>query len=466
MSDPNYTLTEYLSGDRLAVSNAAGDSFVPEFAAGVRVRADCQADGIRLGTVLAAVHDPDSGRTLVDVGMDAGMPLTANLVRVLHGNDVPEALCSHAGQHAPGGRDALAEASTAVPGLVRLASATETQAGADAAKAVTPSGLAAAAKGLIAANATIHVAATGSDATGTGAVGAPYASIAKALASIAGKLIASGVTVTIQVADGTYSIPSAIVINHPDADKIQIQGNTASETTLTVGSVVAADKKFVVAGDQTAVNGLSVGDIIVVSGSSSGAAPAGLNGAYTIAARAFAGGNTEIVVSETVGTSTAGGASLKAKPCNRCQINVAGGVNGVVIQTNLLAVDGIRFNSAGGTAYAVMATNLAKLLVGDRMIANSFTAGLMAQNASFINFGATVIKNCPLSIYATSRSTIKGIAGKATVIDGASYMAVTANLGSFVQYYDVDTVLANCPATPCSPARDTVGNQNSYIASA
>ena len=31
MSDPNYTLVEYVAADRFAVSNAAKDSFVSEF---------------------------------------------------------------------------------------------------------------------------------------------------------------------------------------------------------------------------------------------------------------------------------------------------------------------------------------------------------------------------------------------------------------------------------------------------
>jgi len=64
MSDPKYTLVEYIAADRFAVSNAAKNSFVSEFAVGLRLRADCQADGIRLGSVMQASHDAGTGRTL------------------------------------------------------------------------------------------------------------------------------------------------------------------------------------------------------------------------------------------------------------------------------------------------------------------------------------------------------------------------------------------------------------------
>ena len=108
MSDPVYDTVTFLAAERFAVANAAGDSFLAEFVPGLRIRADCQADGLRLGTVTAAVHE--AGRTEVTVTMDAGAALTANLSGVLHGNDVPDSLCDHAALHAAGGRDALTPA--------------------------------------------------------------------------------------------------------------------------------------------------------------------------------------------------------------------------------------------------------------------------------------------------------------------------------------------------------------------
>ena len=104
MTDSAYDAVAFVAADRFAVSNAAGDAFVEEFAPGVRVRADCGADGVRLGTVTGAVHDGEDGRTVVTVDMDAGAALTDNLAWALHGNDVPDSLCGHAAQHAAGGQ--------------------------------------------------------------------------------------------------------------------------------------------------------------------------------------------------------------------------------------------------------------------------------------------------------------------------------------------------------------------------
>lgn len=97
----------YVSGTSFTVS---GDR-AAEFAVGVRVRADCGADGTILGTVTAAGYADPS--TTVTMAPDSGA-LTANLTGVEHGNDVPASLCGHAAQHAPGGRDPVPPA---VPGL-------------------------------------------------------------------------------------------------------------------------------------------------------------------------------------------------------------------------------------------------------------------------------------------------------------------------------------------------------------
>jgi len=120
-------LATYLSETSFSVP---GD-LTAEFATGARVLADCGADGLRYGTVAAAAAS--GGVTTVSLTLDAGA-LTANLTGVRHGNDVPDSLCNHAPQHAPGGRDPLAAASTEAPGVVELATSAEAVAGTDAAR--------------------------------------------------------------------------------------------------------------------------------------------------------------------------------------------------------------------------------------------------------------------------------------------------------------------------------------------
>ena len=115
MSDPKYTLVEYVAANRFAASNAARDSFAPEFPVGLRVQADCGADGLRLGSVTGAAHDAGTGRTLVDVALDAGAALTANLTAVLHNNNTPESLAGH-GHTGPTDGGLLAAVLAATPG--------------------------------------------------------------------------------------------------------------------------------------------------------------------------------------------------------------------------------------------------------------------------------------------------------------------------------------------------------------
>jgi hypothetical protein len=109
---------------------AAGD-LTAELAPTVRIKADCGPDGQRYGTV-ASVSAQD-GVTTVVLTMDAA-PLTANLSAVQHGNDVPASLCNHAAQHAAGGRDPLAAATTDAPGVAELATNAEALAGTDTAR--------------------------------------------------------------------------------------------------------------------------------------------------------------------------------------------------------------------------------------------------------------------------------------------------------------------------------------------
>lgn len=104
-----------------------------EFATGARVLADCGANGLRYGTVTGV--SASEGVTTVVLALDAGT-LTANLTGVRHGNDVPDSLCNHAPQHAPGGRDPLAAASTEAPGVAELATPAEGVAGTDATRVV------------------------------------------------------------------------------------------------------------------------------------------------------------------------------------------------------------------------------------------------------------------------------------------------------------------------------------------
>ena len=97
-----------------------------------------------------------------------------------------------------------------------------------------------------------------------------YATIPDALAVIDDKRILTGATVTIQVADGTYTFDKEIDLTHVDGSKIQIIGNTSnpenvelSFTTESLGIVARIGNHlglidgFTIDGNETAIAGLT-----------------------------------------------------------------------------------------------------------------------------------------------------------------------------------------------------------------
>ncbi|MEA5090611.1 hypothetical protein [Solidesulfovibrio sp.] len=489
-----------------------------EFSPGVRVLADCGADGARYGTAAAALYAADTDRTTVTLALDTG-GLTAALAAVLHGNDVPASLVNHghagpadggavahgalvgvgtnshaaidaflASKAAASGLASLDAASrvvqdpasaTATPGAtklvmsdaagtvdawvsdattggkgkVRLATIAEMQAGVCADKAVTPAGLAGAAKGLIAADTTLHVATTGSDATGDGSPDAPFASISRALASIRNRLIASGATVTIQVADGTYTISSAIVIDHPDADKIQILGNTSPETSVAIASIDMGAKTITVAGDYTA--SLQGGDIIGLTGSST----SGLNGAYVVSDVAYAGGNTVVTVrAETIASDTVGGGNIVIKPCNKCDIVFLENVYGFIFYKPNKAISGFRIESKGGTAYGIMAMSGSIVTVNQNNIIYNFAYGIYAVRNSYVYYDNICVKNSTWAFYAGSAKITPS--SNCVVLDSIYFGAMAQDSG-FVALPSGRVVRANVALA--TPASGEFGNNGSYV---
>jgi len=253
------------------------------------------------------------------------------------------------------------------------------------------------AKSLISTNTTIYVATTGSDTTGTGEIGAPFATIAKALLSLASKVIATNVMVTIQVADGTYTITSseAVSVLHPDGNRLQILGNTSSDVSIAIASIDIAAKTFTVVGDYSAI--ILVGDIVAVTGSSTG----GLNGAYLVSAVIFAAGNTTVTcATETIASATVGGGSLIIKPCNRCVLSCASGVSGI-FSTKLSTFNGFRINGAGGTASGILMQETLGT-IGSKTIISGFTYGMQAANNGLVSILGGVIKGCTQGLVSSA----------------------------------------------------------------
>lgn len=347
-------------------------------------------------------------------------------------------------------------ASESAAGIVELATTGEAQAGTDTSRAVTPAALAASAKGLISTNTTIYVATTGSDTTGTGASGTPYASIAKALSSIANKLIASGVVVTIQVADGTYAVGSTIVIDHPDADKIQILGNTSAETTVAISSIDTTAKTFTVAGDYT--GSIQIGDDVLISGSST----TGLNGGYRVSGVAFAGGYTTVsCAAETFASSAVNGGNIIIMPCNRCRL-ISSAANCFVVKKELAQLSGMSVRAASaGSNTGILAQKPVMMLSNMALCDFNFS---IAVTTALVNIRRNLFKGNFAGIVASYNATVF-FAGPENCVFDHNTFGVYASSQSLVTLSGTTPVLRD-NATAYSPDLGTTGAQGEMIVAA
>lgn len=95
-------------------------------------------------------------------------------------------------------------------------------------------------KTVLTADTTYYVATTGNDTTGTGAVGAPWLTIQKAINWIIANIDAASYQVTIQVADGTYNISTGITTRDHTFQKAPIiQGNIGTPANVLISNTSA-----------------------------------------------------------------------------------------------------------------------------------------------------------------------------------------------------------------------------------
>lgn len=433
-------IATYVNLTTFTVVGDKTDTFLP----GVNVRCDCGTDGYAYGTVVNRSYI--SPNTEVVISGDA---LTSNLVEAVHGYSEPKSIATH-GHSNLGDGGVVAHSS-----LSGIGSNTHTQIDSHLANVSNPHAVTAAQAGgvsILASSATIYVATTGSDSTGTGSESYPFASIAKAMTSLADKRIAPGALVTIQVAHGTYAISSTITINHPDADKIQILGDATAETTVAISAVNASAKTITVAGDYT--GSILAGDMVVITGSST----SGLNGAYKTSGVAYSGGNTVLTCSaETFASSTVGGGSLIIKPCNRVILNCASGVTCFTMSKTIYQIAGFRFvgQGSGRAAYcAYSKTTFGKCIV------ESFDIGLEFDMISVFNCGSVAVKSCASYGLLCWYASVAKFYNK--IFFDSCGCGVTAVSGASV-YLDSGQGVFRNNTTDCYPAANTVGNVGACV---
>ena len=104
---------------------------------------------------------------------------------------------------------------------------------------------------------TYYVATTGNDSTGTGAVGAPWATIQKAINYITANVDLAGYNAKIKVSDGTYTAGANFSVPTSGGGLITLEGNTTTPTNCII-STTSADAILVQNGLTVNIGGFSV----------------------------------------------------------------------------------------------------------------------------------------------------------------------------------------------------------------
>lgn len=184
--------------------------------------------------------------------------------------------------------------------------------------AVVPNDPAAAGRTLLTTSKTYYVATTGNDSTGDGSVGSPWLTIQHAINFVMETIDLGGQTVTIQVANGTYT--GGMIVGRPftGGGQVYIQGNTTTPSSCII-STTSADCLAVAGGAEVYIQGFklttttggrlisSVNNsmVIVIGNMEYGATPSGWQ-------HLFAGDNSGIIVTANYTVSGGGAAHLFA----------------------------------------------------------------------------------------------------------------------------------------------------------
>jgi len=162
-----------------------------------------------------------------------------------------------------------------------------------------------ASSGVISATTNFYVATTGSDTTGDGSSGNPWATVGKAIVYLQDYDITA--TVNIYLADGTYSSSGSTNLLHRHGTFINIAGtHTYVKSISSVQSSSGSSGAYTITFNMNDVANVSVGDYINISGCSGGTNPKYAEGCWPITN--VDTGNKRISVSCTNPTGVPAGA--------------------------------------------------------------------------------------------------------------------------------------------------------------
>jgi hypothetical protein len=261
---------------------------------------------------------------------------------------------------------------------------------------------------MIYSSVTLNVANSGGD----------FASLNNALAYLNNYRLAPNVKVTIQIADGTYTMPSTTNLNHPDLANIHIKGNGSDHTKVVLNC-------------NNAVGGIQIGNgnRLGYLGGLTIESPAGY-GIYCYYSSAILdGGNIGISHPASVGMYVAYASQVN---CNGI-IVTNGGSRGTYAYSNSSVVVRSLFTCTGNASDGIIATQNSKITANGEI---------------------TSTGNGSTGAYALVNSDI--------VLNGTTNISGNV-LNDLYAYYSGGIYAAGAVYEDASPAVNTIGNANSYI---
>lgn len=227
---------------------------------------------------------------------------------------------------------------------------------------------------------TLHVDGSSGTSNGDGSEEAPFDSIQHAFDWLKGKRLSANVTVTIQVADGTYTC-STLTISHPDGEQIKLLGDTSSRSGYAITAVDTANKKFTIAGNHTSEFPANAKTLVYGSTLN--------DNSYTVVSSSYVSGNTEITVSETIQDSTADGNIISFDM--GVVLDFSGSAqDGIVLSSNTLKYfDGFILKGSG-TSNGKTGISLglgSSIEMGDNILVYNFQTGILLEENSNLSAG-------------------------------------------------------------------------------
>ncbi len=265
----------------------------------------------------------------------------------------------------------------------------------------------------ILSNLTLCVSSAGSDTTGDGTSGAPWATVNKALCWLADKWISTNAVVTIAIGDGALNISSPITVDHPCGGQINIAGqNTYSVNMTSVQSSSGTAGAWSVVINLSDVSHIANDDYVNIIAATGGTRPEMIEGCWAVTNVDSA--NSRITVATTNHYLAAPSGAVSASVLVLKARIVATNCSGFVINGPLGLLDKLAIVGDGAAGRAGLdllfnvSTRACSLVLGDVGF-NHWSTGIASWGTNRVTATPTsrpCVGNCTTGIHSSFASAV------------------------------------------------------------